>query len=315
MSESVFQRMANVDGLITPAEEAKISIFDRGFLYGDSVYEVFRTYSGVGLFFDEHFDRLENSAQLIHMPMTQSRSELVEEIRLTIRATGIQDPSQGAFGGQDVYVRYHITRGTGPVDLNPDPKLKTSYVVIVKEVPTWKAEYYSHGMRLAVPHVRRNPIGALNPNIKGGNYLNNILALAEAVNLGADDCAILNHDGLVTEASNSNLFFVIDGQLATPGDGAGNLRGITKTAIRKACGEHGLEVEEKDLHASDLPRTSECFVTSATRGVMPVISLRLEDGKVVEFPAGGGELTRLTARYYRQYVDRYVQQHAEDRLV
>jgi branched-chain amino acid aminotransferase len=307
--------MANVDGLITPAEEAKISIFDRGFLYGDSVYEVFRTYSGVGLFFDEHFDRLENSARLIHMPMTQSRGKLVDEIRRTIRATRIPAPSQNSTSGQDVYVRYHITRGTGPVDLNPDPQLKTSYVIMVKEVPTWKDEYYSRGMQLAIPHVRRNPIGALNPNIKGGNYLNNILALAEAVELGADDCAILNSEGLVTEASNSNLFFVIDGQLVTPGDGAGNLRGITKTAIRKACDEHGLKLGEKDLHVSELPPATECFVTSATREVMPVVSLRLEDGKIVEFPPGGGEVTRQTAQFYRQYVDQYVREHADCRLV
>lgn len=315
MSNHAFLRMANVDGHITPAEEAKISIFDRGFLYGDSVYEVFRTYSGVSLFFDEHFDRLENSARLIHMPLTQSRNDLVEEIRRTIRATGLPAPKQNATGGPDVYVRYHITRGAGPIDLNPDPQLKTSYVIMVKEVPTWKAEFYSSGMRLAIPTVRRNPVGALNPNIKGGNYLNNILALAEAVELGADDCAILNREGLVTEASNSNLFFVIDGQLVTPGDRAGNLRGITRTAIRKACGAHGLKVEETDLHASQLPQASECFVTSATREVMPVLSLRLEDGKVVEFPAGGGEITRHTAQYYRQYVEQYVREHADNRLV
>ncbi len=315
MSNPAFQRMANVDGLITPAEEAKISIFDRGFLYGDSVYEVFRTYSGVGLFFEEHFDRLENSARLIHMPMTQSRDELVEEIRRTIRATGLSASAQDTPSGQDVYVRYHITRGAGPVDLNPDPQLKTSYVILAKEVPTWKAEYYSHGMRLAIPQVRRNPIGALNPNIKGGNYLNNILALHEAVELGADDCAILNREGLVTEASNSNLFFVIGGQLVTPGDGAGNLRGITKTAIRKACDTNGLKVEEKDLHVSELPKATECFVTSATREVMPVVSLRLEDGKILEFPAGGGEITRQTAKYYHQYVEQYVQEHADFKLV
>ncbi len=305
---NTFLRMANVDGTITPAEDAKISIFDRGFLYGDSVYEVFRTYSGVGLFFEEHFDRLENSARLIHMPISQTREMLVAEIRRTIDATGVTL-------GQDVYVRYHITRGTGPVDLFPDPNLETSYVIMAKEVPVWNQEYYTRGMSLAIPPVRRNATNALDPNIKGGNYLNNILALAAASDLGADDCVILNHEGLVTEASNSNLFFVLNGKLVTPGDRAGNLRGITKASICKACGQDGLPVEETDIHAHDLDGASECFVTSATREVMPIVSLRLEDGRQIKFPDGGGEITQRVAEIYRRHLQQYVRDHTECRLV
>jgi branched-chain amino acid aminotransferase len=303
MSSDSIHSVANVDGSITPASQARVPVLDRGFLYGDSVYEVFRTYSGVPLFYDEHYSRLLNSANLIHMRITQTREEITDEIRRTVQASGAKP-------GGDVYVRYTITRGEGPVDLYPTPDLSTRFVVIVKEIPPWNPDFYRRGMRLAVPTTRRNPVNALDPNIKGGNYLNNILALSEARELGADDCVILNQQNMVSEASNSNLFFVIDGELITPGSAAGNLRGITRNAVQCACAGHGLSVSETDVHADDLSRATECFVTSATREVMPVLSLRLEDATMMAFPEGGGELTRRVAEYYRDYLDRYVAEHA-----
>src|SRR5918995_358024 len=157
MKTGSFRRMANVNGQITPLEDARISILDRGFLYGDSVYEVFRTYSGVPMFCHEHFDRMENSARLIHMKISQTREEMLEEMRRTARAAEVQP-------GQDVYVRWHVTRGTGALDLVPARDLKSSFVIILKEVPSWKPEFYSHGMRLAVTCVRRNPVEALSPD-------------------------------------------------------------------------------------------------------------------------------------------------------
>ena len=115
----------------------------------------------------------------------------------------------------------------------PAADLKSTFVIILKEVPKWKPEFYSRGMTLAVTQVRRNPVEALSPDIKSGNYLNNILGVAEAVDIGADDCLMLNPDGIVTEASNSNVLFVIDGKLVTPNVESGVLRGITKAAIAK----------------------------------------------------------------------------------
>jgi branched-chain amino acid aminotransferase len=297
--------MTNIDGEISPTAEAGIPVLDRGFLYGDSVYEVFRTYNGVPLFASEHFDRLENSARLIHMSITQSRAELIEEIRRTVAATGVGT-------GDDVYVRYQITRGEGPIDLYPDPGLRTRYVIIVKALPPWNRAFYEQGLRMAVPTVRRNPVTALDPNIKGGNYLNNILAVTEARELGADDCVILDHNGLVTEASNSNVWFVIDGRLLTPA--SGNLRGLTKKALHGALKEAGMASEETDIHADRLAQAGEGFVTSATREVMPIRSLRLEDGNVVEFPEGGGDVTRRTAAVFKAYIDRYVREHADEAL-
>ncbi len=298
--------MINVDGAITLMADATIPVMDRGFLYGDSVYEVFRTYKGIPVFMADHFERLENSAALIRMTISQSREELIQEIRRTIQATGAKSK-------QDIYVRYQITRGAGPVDLYPDPDLETRYVIIVSTLPSRKPEYYSRGMDMAIPSVRRNPENALDPNIKGGNYLNNILAITEARQLGADDCIILNREGLVTEAANSNVWFVINGQLITPA--TGNLKGLTKMHIHRALREATISSQEVDIQVNELYDATECFVTSATRDVMPCASLRLESGEVLQFPGGGGEITRQVQAVFLAYLDAYAAEHAADALV
>lgn len=308
MNEPPFRRMANVNGQITPLEEARISILDRGFLYGDSVYEVFRTYSGVPLFCHEHFDRLENSARLVQMTISQSRDEILDQMRRTAAAAEVPK-------GEDIYVRWHVTRGTGALDLVPSPDLVSSYVIIVKEVPRWNPEYYARGMRLAVTHVRRNSVEALSPDIKSGNYLNNILGVTEAVSLEAHDCLMLNPAGMLTEASNSNVFFVIDDRLVTPSFESGVLRGITKAAIATLSAEHGFTLHETKLPASELTKATECFVTSATREIMPVVGVRLENGQWREFPPGGGAVTRRVANAYKESVGRYVHEHADLRLL
>ena len=295
--------MVNVDGLVGPLAQATIPVMDRGFLYGDSVYEVIRTHDGVPLFFGDHFDRLENSAQLIHMQITQSRSELTREIRLTVTATGA--------GRQDnLYIRYQITRGSGPLDLYPEPDLSTSYIVIVKPLPNWPMEFYTRGLDMAIPRIRRNSANALDPNIKGGNYLNNILALGEAKRMGYDDSVMLTRDGFVAEASNSNVWFVINNQLVTPGEG--NLRGLTKMHVHEALGIAGVPSEEVGIHVNELYDATECFVTSATRDVMPCAMLRLEDGTCLRFPEGGGELTRQVQKIFSAYVHVYIEQHRDE---
>ena len=300
---ATFDSMTNVDGLITPTADARVPVLDRGFLYGDSIYEVFRTYDGVPLFYDEHWVRLQNSASLIRLEIGRSLAELTDAIRATIDATGAPRSRT------DVYVRYMITRGEGPVDLFPSPGLKTRYVIIVRAVPNWGAESYARGVRLSVAQTLRNPTRALDPNIKGGNYLNNVLGVMDARAAGADDCIMLNEAGFVTEASNSNLFFVIGGRLVTPSQAAANLRGLTKAAIHEACKARGLESAEDEIGAADLPRATECFLSSATREVMPVVSVRQLDGSVIRFPEGGGPITRRAAAYYKEYVADYVREH------
>jgi len=302
---TAIESMTNVDGLITRTADARVPVLDRGFLYGDSIYEVFRTYRGVPLFYAEHWRRFENSAALIRMRIGLSLDELTAAIRATIAATGA--PKLGA----DVYVRYVVTRGEGPVDLFPSPELKTRYVIIVRSVPSWAPELYTRGVRAAIAATRRNPSAALDPNIKGGNYLNNVLGVMDARALGADDCVMLNEAGFVTEASNSNVWFVLGGELVTPAQSAGNLRGLTKAALHDACAARGLATRELDVPAARLPEATECFLTSATREVMPVVSLRLLDGETLRFPEGGGPITRRAADYYKEHVAQYLREHAD----
>ncbi len=303
-----FESMTNVDGVVTRTADARIPVMDRGFLYGDSIYEVFRTYGGVPLFFDEHWARFENSAELIHLAPGLTSEQMTEEIRQTIQT------ANAAERGRDVYVRYTVTRGEGPVDLFPSPGLATRYVIIVKELHDWRSEFYESGVRLAISQTRRNPINALDPNIKGGNYLNNVLGVIEARELGADDCIMLNESGLVTESSNSNVFFVLDGELVTPAETAGHLRGLTKAAVEEACGAHDLQTLSRDIPVDVLAATTECFITSATREVMPVRSLRLGDGRKLSYPQGGGAVTRRVMGYYKDFVSDHVRDHADSSL-
>lgn len=296
---------ANVNGLITSPGEAKVSILDRGFQYGDSIYEVTRTYDGVPFFLAEHFDRLENSARLAKMKISQSREFLTSEIQNTVKATGIRK-------GEDVFIRYTISRGIGPLDLDPSTATSTSYIILAKEIPPWKKEFYESGMTLAVPKTVRNSPLALDPNIKSGNYLNNILAVAEAKELGADDCFMLSLDGKLTEASNSNVVLVfgnkVKSPLHEPLSNTGNLKGITKTLIRQLCEKLGLEYSEVPLTLSDLPNASECFVSSATREIMPVKKI-LAGEKSYSFPTGGGEVTKKLQKAYSEFVKNYIEQN------
>jgi branched-chain amino acid aminotransferase len=298
-----FESMTNVDGLITRTADARVPVLDRGFLYGDSVYEVFRTYDGVPLFYDEHWARLQASAALIRMQIGFTSSAMTDAIKATIAATHAPALKR------DVYVRYTVTRGEGQVDLFPDPELKTRYVIIVRPVPSWNPELYTRGSKMAVAATRRNPSAALDPNIKGGNYLNNVLGIMDARAHGADDCIMLNESGFVTEASNSNVFFVIDGALVTPAQSAANLKGLTKAAVHEACKARGLASHERDVHLDDLARATECFQTSATREVMPVVSVRLPGGDTLDFPPGGGPITRRAAQYYKDHVAEYLRTH------
>lgn len=295
--------MANVNGVITPAAEAKISIFDRGFQYGDSIYEVTRTYEGVPFFLEEHFDRLENSARLARIRITQSRSFLTEEILRTVKEC---QPKKG----EDVFIRYTVTRGDGPLDLDPATAPKTSYVILAKELPPWKPEFYSVGMVLAIPPTLRNSPLALDPNIKSGNYLNNILAVAEAKELGGNDPLMLSLDGKLTEASNSNVTFVIKGELHTPlhepRTNTGNLRGLTRTLISELAANCKIPYQDRAMYPQDIELASECFVSSATREIMPVTAIILPGGKRKEFTRGFGPVAARLREAYAQYVTNYV---------
>lgn len=300
--------VANVGGKISPAESACIPILDRGFLYGDSVYEVFRTYSGVPFLFAEHWERLLRSAAMIHLDPRETPEGLRAAIRETVAASGASE------SGLDVYVRYTFTRGSGPVDLNPESTATPLRVILVKAVPTWGEAAYSRGVTLAIPPTRRNAATTLSPNIKGGNYLNNVIGVIEARERGAEDCLFLDQQGLLTECSNSNIVFAKGGRLFSPSQRAANLQGLTKMIVGKVAADEGVAMEETELEVAAIDAMEECFITSATREIMPVMSIALEDGTLREFPVGGGALTRQMMAGYESYVERYVAARAAESL-
>lgn len=291
------QAVANVNGEISPLKDAKISVLDRGFLFGDSIYEVVRTYNGRPFFLEEHTDRLENSAKLSRMKMSQTRKFLHDEIKRTVLA---------AHPKEDVFIRYTITRGVGIMDLDPNSIKETGYVIFVKEIPPWNPEFYKRGMKVAVPRTRRNSPLSLDPNIKSGNYMNNVIAVGEAKELDADDALILSIDDKLTECSNSNILFVLDGKVVSPlhdpKTSTGNLRGLTKRVVGEICTGQNIPYGELPLKETDLAKASECFVTSATREVMPVREVKWSNGKTQSFPEGGGEITRKLKDAYKDYV-------------
>jgi branched-chain amino acid aminotransferase len=303
-----FRSVTSIDGRISETSEAAVPVLDRGFLYGDSVYEVFRTYSGVPLLYDEHWRRLENSAALIEMRLQLSRDEVGEAIRAAVRASRAPEVPC------DVYVRYIVTRGEGEITLLPAADLEQRLVVIVAPVPAWKKEYYDRGISLAIVGTRRNDANALDPNIKGGNYLNNVLGILESKQRGAEDCLMLDRAGRITESSTSNVFFVQDGVLVTPAESSANLRGLTKQTLLELCEREGLACSEEELSAADAAAADECFITSATREVMPVSSLLFEDGSRRDYPSGGGEMTRRIAASYKAFIESYVRSHGRDSM-
>lgn len=287
-----------IDGFVGPLDQIRVPVLDRGFLYGDSIYEVFRTYNGIPFLFEEHYDRLLNSAMLSGMVISQSKDELVEALKKTVASCGNTDR-------EDVYVRYQITRGEGPIDLSPDPKAQTRLIIIVKALPQWKQTHYDVGMTMSVPRQRRNGISSLDPNIKGGNYMNNVLALAQSKEQGVDECLMLDSKGMITECSNSNVWFVLDDKVVTPL--AGNLVGLTRKSLLSLFNNAGIEALERGVHNEEIPNATECFVTSATREVMPVRSLVLENGTEMAFPEGGGKMTREGMSLYTNMIQRFVE--------
>ena len=261
---------ANTNGRLHPADEPSISPLNRGFLYGDAVYEVWRTYHGVVFAWEEHWARLRASAAALHMTLTFDESVILGEIRRTVAAYRVRVPEAG-----DLYIRLQVTRGAGPIGLDIALADRADFVLIVQPCPALAPEKEASGMRLAVAtSLRRNPVESLNPSWKTGNYLNNLLCLREAKAMGADEVVMLNLAGDITEAAVSNIAFVRDGVVVTPPLSAGILGGITrKLVLERVAAAAGLCAVEERVRPLDLPRMQECFLMSTTKDIVPVASV------------------------------------------
>ena len=250
-----------VNGQAVPPEDARVSVFDRGFLYGDSVYEVIRTYGGIPFEVDAHVTRLAASAAHIGMTLPVSLATLTDEISA---AVAVPDHPES-------YVRVVITRGAGPIGLDPNLAVDPVRVLLVQPLPAPTPEQYAEGVTIAVTGVRRNLKAAINPAAKTGNYLNSVLALAEAKKKGAYEAVMLDHRELITEGSSSNIFAVLGDRLITPPLAVGLLAGITRSVVLRIAHSAGLRPIEAPLSVESLIGADEVMLTSTIREILPVV--------------------------------------------
>jgi branched-chain amino acid aminotransferase len=292
---------ANTNGRLHPAAEPSVSPLNRGFLYGDAIYEVWRTYHGVVFAWEEHWRRLERSAAALYLPLPWSQAEIWREVARTAAAYRAAAHDEG-----ELYIRLQISRGGGAIGLDIALADRAEYVILVQPCPANSAETMRQGLRLTVATaLRRNPTESLNPAWKTGNYLNNILCLREARARGADDVLMLNLRGEITEAATSNVALVRGGEVLTPPLAAGILGGITRALLlTPIAAEAGLTARECPLRIADVARGEECFLLSTTKGISAVGSV-----DETRFRVGADTVTARLQAAYAAYVQRSAAGH------
>lgn len=274
-----------IDGRVVEADDARVSVFDRGFLYGDSVFEVFRTYGGVPFAERAHLERLKRSADRLLIPVPVSLDVLSSEVRATLDAAG-----EGEW-----YVRVVITRGIGPLTYDLTTAMTPLRVILAVPVSPPPPERYERGIGVTLLEASRPTDDERASGAKASNYLANLLAVHEAKKEGAEEALMIGRRGQILEGASSNIFVVKDGRVRTPEPQPGILVGITRAVILKAAAEAGIEVEEGEVQPEDLYRCDEAFITSSIREVMPVVSA---DGRSI----GSGTPGPITKRLHEAYL-------------
>jgi branched-chain amino acid aminotransferase len=265
-----------INGKFVPSEEAAVSVFDHGFLYGDGVFEGIRAYGGRVFRLKEHVRRLFDSAQAIMLCIPMTQEEMSEAILETMRKNNLKDG----------YIRPIVTRGVGDLGLDPVNCSAATVLIITKEWGAMYGNLYEIGLTAVTVTVRRNAPDALPPNIKSLNYLNNILAKIEANIKGGNEAIILDAHGRISEGSGDNIFIIKGGKIFTPYT-INNLKGITREAVIDLAKEKGYQVLERDLGLFDLYTGDEVFVTGTAAEVAPVTKV---DGRII----GNGKPGQIT---------------------
>jgi branched-chain amino acid aminotransferase len=273
-----------IDGKYYSERDAKVSVFDHGFLYGDGVFEGIRAYNGRVFKLKEHIDRLFYSAKAILLDIPMTHAEVMKATIETIRANKLRD----------CYVRLIATRGIGTLGLNPRNCKGPSVIIIAGKIQVYPAELYAQGMDIVTVPTVRNIHSAVNPAIKSLNYLNNILAKIEANNAGVEEAVMLNSEGFVAEGTADNIFIIKNGVLLTPPLSAGALYGITRGTVMELAEQMGMKVSEPNLTRYDLFNADECFLTGTGAEIMPVIKI---DGRII----GTGKPGTLTKKLVDEY--------------
>ncbi len=261
-----------LNGEFVPEEEAKISVFDHGFLYGDGVFEGIRAYNGKVFRLSQHIDRLYDSAKAINLEIPMSKEEMIEVVCETCRRNNLQD----------AYIRLVISRGKGDLGLDPKNCGEPTIVNIASTISLYPDEMYEKGMAVVTVPTRRNIPEGVNPRIKSLNYLNNIMAKIEAAIAGVPEAVMLNQEGFVAECTGDNIFIVKNGVLITPAPHLGLLDGVTRNAVIELAQKAGISVLETTFPRYDLFTADECFLSGTAAELIPVTrvdSRVIGDGK------------------------------------
>lgn len=275
-----------VSGKWVDEEEAKISVFDHGLLYGDGVFEGIRIYNNRVFLLNEHIDRLYDSAKAIALTIPMDKSEMIEVVAQTCRANELVDG----------YIRLVVTRGKGSLGLNPYLCDHPEIIVIAAKIQLYPRDLYENGLKLVTVGTVRNHPEAINPRIKSLNYLNNVLAKIEAINAGCMECLMLNHKGEVAEASGDNVFAIRNGTIMTPPSHSGALEGLTRNKVIELALEAGYEVIESPMARYDLYVADEVFLTGTAAEIISVV-------EIDKRPIGDGKPGSLTNRLATLYSD------------
>lgn len=283
-----------IDGEYYPKSQAKVSVYDHGFLYGDGVFEGIREYNGVVFKLKEHVDRLYRSAHALTMQMPLTKEEMIKAVVETLRKNNLKDS----------YIRLVVTRGVGDLGLDPRKCPKPSVVIITDQISIRSGNAKETGVTTMFSWVRRNPVDATSHEIKSLNYLNSVMAKIEANACGVDEAICLEHNGCIAEGVGENIFIVKNGELLTPPTSTGALAGITADIITELAAKLGIKLTVTNLTPFMLFTAEEAFFTGTAMEVVPIREvnkrqigtgkpgpvtkkLMAEFQKVIENPANG----------------------------
>jgi branched-chain amino acid aminotransferase len=256
-------RQVYIGGKFFPQEDAKISVFDHGLLYGDGIFEGLRSYGGKVFRLKEHINRLYESAKAIWLEIPISPGEMSDAVNEAVRVNKIEDG----------YVRLVVTRGAGTLGLDPNRCSNPQVIIIADVISLYPKELYDKGLEIITVSVQRNHPAALSPRIKSLNYLNNILAKIEGLQAGCIEALMLNHKGEVAECTGDNVFLVRNGVLFTPPLEAGILEGVTRDAVIEIAQDADIEVRAVPITKHDVYIADECFLTGTAAEIVPVVKV------------------------------------------
>jgi branched-chain amino acid aminotransferase len=275
-----------LDKGLVDEQDARISVFDHGLLYGDGVFEGIRVYGGRVFESEAHIRRLFEPARAIRLPMPMTREELIDAMEAAVKANSVQDG----------YIRLVVTRGVGTLGLNPFTCKRSSLFIIADKIQLYPEELYEQGMKvISATTVRNHPL-AIPPQVKSLNYLNNILAKIEALDSNVPEAIMYNHEGYVAEATGDNVFIVRNNVIYVPPVEAGSLEGITRAVVIRLARKEGLEIVEKNLTRFDLYVCDEFFLTGTAAEVIGVVQI---DGRTIGAGTVGPVTRLLREKFYR----------------